>query len=82
VKEGDYGESSMYSCMQKTHEKTVLKKEWGGIKEKDGGYTVSTFVNVTMYPSCNYNMLINQKIKKNLDSKSKSKWILKAWANN
>jgi hypothetical protein len=43
----------------------VCEEEWGykkKMEEMNLGYTVSVFVNVTMYPQYNYNMLINRKI--------------------
>jgi hypothetical protein len=55
----------MYESRTRRSIESVLTKGGKKIKEKNGGplslrYIVRTFVNATMYPQYNYNMLKNQ----------------------
>jgi hypothetical protein len=54
----------MYENGKRRHIETVPRMEGGGIKENDGGSEfnyakVRTFVNVTMYPQFNNNIIKN-----------------------
>jgi hypothetical protein len=63
VKEDKYGGSVRYSCMKMESNESVVRRGEGVIKEKAGGVNLRhvSFVNVTVYPWYNYNMLIKKK---------------------